>query len=59
LNERLILAVNMVIMNVSLNEDNLWDVPMIIRGTTSVVQQQQSTSRTSTAGRWSKPMLLS
>jgi hypothetical protein len=29
-----------LLWNVSLNEDNLWDVLMITGGTTSVVQQQ-------------------
>jgi len=43
----------MIIINISLNEENLCDEPMIARGTTGVVQQQQqgSTSRASTAGR--------
>jgi len=50
-----------LLWNVSLNEDNLWDMPMITGGITGVVQQQQqgSMSRASTAGRWSAPMLLS
>jgi hypothetical protein len=47
-----------LLWNVSLNEDNLWDMPMIIEGTTDMVQQE-STSRASTTGRWSAPMLLS
>jgi hypothetical protein len=47
-----------LLWNVSLNEDNLWDMPMIIKGTTDMVQQE-STSRASTTGRWSAPMLLS
>jgi hypothetical protein len=40
-----------LLWNVSLNEDNLWDMPMIIEGTTDMVQQE-STSRASTTGRW-------
>ena len=47
-----------LLWNVSLNEDNLWDMPMIIEGTTDMVQPE-STSRASTTGRWSAPMLLS
>jgi hypothetical protein len=30
-----------LLWNVSLNEDNLWDMPVITGGTTCVVQQQQ------------------
>ena len=34
-----LLAIDMIIINISLNEENLWDESVTARGTTSVVQQ--------------------
>jgi hypothetical protein len=48
-----------LLWNLSLNEDNLWDIFVITGGTIGVVQQQGSMSRASTAGRWYAPILSS
>ena len=45
---------------VSVVENDLWEFPVISGGTMSVERQQQqgTTSKTSTAGRWLMPMFL-
>ena len=46
--------------SVSVVEHDLWEFPVIVGGTTSVVQhkQQGTTSRASTIGRWFVPMFF-